>query len=241
MSGGQPTGLSLPGWRHDLLSRGLPGYRHARGAYAIGSLARRALLEPRAECFAVELRQIAPFVDPRHRLHEGAVHRQLVQPVHEGRGQAPELPDELGVAEHPVLERHALLPRLGGAGAQHEPREVDLPSVRRRVGAVVVAALALVAEVHDFLDVARGQLLDVAVHGVHVEPVEQHLERRAERQTPPAAAADVVDPPQLTVDAAELPELRRFQVAGRHDVRSSSPTDGGRRVGRALRDPCSAG
>jgi hypothetical protein len=44
---------------------------------------------------------------------------------------------------------------------------------------VVVAELALVAEVDDFLHVGGGQLLHVAVHGVRLEAVEHHLERRA--------------------------------------------------------------
>jgi len=52
---------------------------------------------------------------------------------------------------------------------------------------VVVAELALVAEVHDLLDVGRGKLLHVAVHGGGVQPVEHDLEGRAERQAAAAA------------------------------------------------------
>jgi hypothetical protein len=42
-------------------------------------------------------------------------------------------------------------------------------AMRRRVRTVVVAELALVAEVDDFLHVGGGQLLHVAVDGVRVE------------------------------------------------------------------------
>jgi hypothetical protein len=79
---------------------------------------------------------------------------------------------------------------------------------------VVVTELALVAEVDDLLDVRRGQLLDVSVHRVHVEPVEHHLERGTEGQAAAAARADVVDPAQLGIHAVELPELRRSDIQG---------------------------
>src|SRR5436853_13254 len=50
--------------------------------------------------------------------------------------------------------------------------------------------------------------------GEAAEPVEEDLERRAEGQTAPTAAADVVDPTQLLIDGVELPELRLPDVEG---------------------------
>ena len=147
-------------------------------------------------------------VDPDRRLHQAAVDLEARDPVRQGRRRAPELADQLGVAEKAILQRHALLPGRRGPRAQHEAREIDLPPVRRRVRAMVVAELALIAEVDDFLDVGGRQLLDVAVHGIRVEPVEHHLERRAQRQAAPAARADVVDAAQLRVHLVELPEIR---------------------------------
>ena len=92
-----------------------------------------------------------------------------------------ELADQIGVAERAILQTHPALPSLSGAGAQHQPRKVDLPPVRRRVRAVIEAELALITEIDDFLDVRRGQLVDVAVDSLHVHAIEQHLERRTQR------------------------------------------------------------
>jgi len=156
-------------------------------------------------------------VDARDRLHEGAVHRELVHPVGERRGARAELADEVGVAEHPVLEADAGLSRLSGPGPQHQPRKVDLPPVRGRVRAVIEAELALIAEVDHFLDVGRRQLVDVAVDRLDVDPIEQHLERRTQRQTPPAPAANVINPPQLLIDRSQIPELRTLDIERRHD------------------------
>src|SRR5262249_20228403 len=155
-------------------------------------------------------------VDARDRLHESAVYRELVHPVGERRGERPELADEVGVAEHPVLEAEAGLARVGGPGPQHQPRKVDLPAVRGRVRAVIEAELALIAEIDHFLDVGRRQLVDVAVDRLHVHAIEQHLERRTQRQAPPAPAANVIDPPQLLVDRTKIPELRPPDIERRH-------------------------
>src|SRR5262249_29175915 len=83
----------------------------------------------------------------------------------------------------------------------------DLPAGGRRVRAVVVAELALVAEGHDLLDVGGGELVDVAVDGGRVEAVEHHLEGRAQGQAAPAPRARVVDASQLLVELVELPEI----------------------------------
>src|SRR5207249_538228 len=70
-----------------------------------------------------------------------------------------------------------------------------------------------------------------AVDGVHVQPVEENLERRAERQAATAAAADVVDAPQLLVDRAAIPELRRLQIESAHgDERDPARAESGGRI-----------
>src|SRR3989441_9516394 len=48
--------------------------------------------------------------------------------------------------------------------------------------------------------------------------VEEDLEGGAERQAPPAAVADVGDPPELALDLRKVPELRRADVELAHDV-----------------------
>ena len=67
---------------------------------------------------------------------------------------------------HAVGERDALFARLHDLGAAHEFRKVEFPIVRRVIGAVVVAELALVAEVDDltcFTRVELRRLLFVAI------------------------------------------------------------------------------
>src|SRR5207302_6158594 len=98
----------------------------------------------------------------------------------------------------------------------------------------------------DFLHVRRRQLLDVPVDRLDVDPIEQYLERRTQRQTPPAPITDVVHPPQLPIDRRRVPELRlpkiERRIARHHwlrvpewtwSVSSSSPPQGERRGGRA--------
>jgi len=77
---------------------------------------------------------------------------------------------------------------------------------------VVEAELALIAEVHDPPGGARPQLLGVPVDFLDVESLEQLGEGRAEVITPPAAGADVEDPPEVRIDLARVPELRRANI-----------------------------
>ncbi len=191
--------------------------RATGGRLRLGGPRLRTSLEPRREGRARELRQVPLLVDAYDGLHEGSVHAQLVHPVRQGRGEASELADEVRVTEHPVLKADAALTRLGGPGSQHQPRKVDLPPVRRRVRAVVEAELALVAEIDHFLDVARRKLVDVAVDRLDVHAVEEHLERRAERQAPPAPATDVVNPPQLLINRGQIPKLRALDIQRSHE------------------------
>ena len=106
-------------------------------------------VEPAREGLAVERRQRAVLVDADHGLHERPGGAERPCPVGQRRRQAAEAPTARCCrGSGPAGSRPPAWPR-GLARAQHQPREVDLPAVRRRVGAVVVAELALVAEVHD--------------------------------------------------------------------------------------------
>ena len=88
--------------------------------------------------------------------------------------------------------------------------------MRRGVRALLVAQLALEAEVLDPLDLVRAQLRDVAVAGLGVEGVEQRGERRAEVEAEPAAVADVEDPLLLGTDLAEVVEARLSRIEEGH-------------------------
>src|SRR3989454_10159901 len=99
--------------------------------------------------------------------------------------------------------------------------------IRRPPRSTLFPYTTLFRSVHDFLDVARRQLLDVAVDGVHVQPVEEDLERRAERQAAAAAAADIVDAPELRVDGRPVPELRRIEIERCHQRRCGAVPAGG--------------
>ena len=83
---------------------------------------------------------------------------------------------------------------------------------------MVVAELALVAEIHHLFHVPGGKLLHIAVHRVDIEPVEQHLEGRTEGEAPTAAAADVVDAAKLAVDGIQLPEIGLPDIEGHPDL-----------------------
>jgi hypothetical protein len=100
---------------------------------------------------------------------------------------------------HPLPERHTLL-LAHRVDPAHEPREVELPFVRRHVGALHVAELALVALVDHLVALGVGQRRDVAVFGV--DEVEQGRERRAQVEAEPAAVAQVEDPVELDGERA---------------------------------------
>ena len=76
-------------------------------------------------------------------------------------------------------------------GPHHQPGEVELPLVRRHVGALHVAELALVALVDHLVLLGGGQRRRVPVVGV--DEVEQRRERRAQVEAQPAAVAQVED------------------------------------------------
>ena len=96
----------------------------------------------------------------------------------------------------------------GGAGSQHQPREVQVPlALPRGVRAVDVAELALEALVDDAVLLGAGQPAGVLVV-VAVDQLEQAGERGAEPDAQPAPVAQVEHAREL------LPEVGVVEVLG---------------------------
>jgi len=118
-------------------------------------------------------------------------------------------------------QRDAVAPRARQLMPAHERREVHVPLVGRRVGAVVVAELAVVTELVDLLEAPHAHARDLLRRGVH--QVEQPGEGRAEREAAPALVADLAHPAQLPLDGLRVevvgvlvPELRGRTLRRRH-------------------------
>src|SRR3989454_4744707 len=144
--------------------------------------------------------------------------RLRVGPVRERRQERAEFTDPVGPDEQPVPPAGFPLLRLKLLPPDHEPREIDLVLMRRGVGAMVVAELAVVALIGDLLKVVRRQLAQVAVAGVN--SLEERVKGRTEIKTPPTTIADLKDPQGLLDDGGTL-ELRRNKIKTLHgsDVR----------------------
>ena len=159
--------------------------------------------------------------DARDRGH-GLAHEAVgVDEVRDARHRPRRHPaEQLGLAQHPVLHRHAV--SLGALGllAQQEARDVERPLVRvfLRVGALHVAKLALPAQlggarerrVVKHLGAGRPALLDVAV-----DAREHVRERAAIADAHAAAVADLERPPHLALEIAGVPVSRLVRVDGR--------------------------
>ena len=70
--------------------------------------------------------------------------------------------------------------------------------MRWRIGTMVVAELAVITFVDDFLVVSRRQLGNVAL--ILVDPVQQRVERGTKIEAPPAAIADFVNALRVFVE-----------------------------------------
>lgn len=82
--------------------------------------------------------------------------------------------------------------------------------MRRSIGAVVEAELALVAEIGDASQVRGAKLFRFPIYGIPVETAEEIVERRAEIIAAPAPIADIEDPLELALDLRLIPE--RFGI-----------------------------
>jgi hypothetical protein len=189
-----------------------------------------------AEVGRIEFRQLALFLHAEHLLQHGARRAELVGGVdrvhhHGNRGQGA---DQFGRGQQLVAEFHLARLVLDRLGAQHGVREIQVPLVRRHVGALGhvadVAQVALVDHLPEFLLGHAGGL------GIarFVDQVEQGGEGIAQRDAAAAAMADVEDALQfllaggLVVEPGVLPVDRvtggGFEIAFAHGLR---PPGGG--------------
>ena len=123
---------------------------------------------------------------------------------------------------HPLLGPDPLL-LAHGVHAAHQPREVELPLVRRHVGTLHVAELALVALIDDFVALGVTQRADVTV--VLVDVPEHRREGRAQVEAQSAPVAEVEDAVEFLAERSGVEVGRILRV-----VR-------GGHVGRPLRRP----
>jgi hypothetical protein len=178
--------------------------REERDLVPLRHAAAPALAEPAVERLVMELRQHAVPLDPERLLEERPPRRGGVGPVREGGRGRRQRAQRVRAAQPPVLPAHAFRRRPRRLGPQHQPREVHVEAVRRRVGAVVEAQLALPAEVDDPPVVGARHLRDVPL--VRVDPVEHEIEARAQPMAATASVADLGDARKLLRDGGEVQE-----------------------------------
>src|SRR5262249_4842555 len=114
------------------------------------------------------------------------------------------------LAEHAILERHAVAPCPVCLLAAEHPRDIDLPLVPfvRRVGAFDVAELALPAEIADCSEILRSQALsaDGAPLDIAVDARKHVWERPAVVHAHPAVVTDLEEAPELPFEIRRIPE-----------------------------------
>src|SRR5215831_14000450 len=98
------------------------------------------------------------------------------------------------------------------AVSKNHSRDVDVPPVRRVVGAMRNAELAFVAEVGETGQILSGQSLRLAVHLGTVEGPKEDVEGGTEVVAAAAGVADVRDPSQLRVYRSKIVEIVRLRI-----------------------------
>ena len=148
-------------------------------------------------------------------LHQDAQQRLAVRPIGDAGREARHLAEHLGPRQHPRAQAEAARLPANGIGAQQQAREVELElvAVIRRVGALDVTELALVAGVDHAPGFCRRELPDVPL--VPLDGFEQLGERRAQVEAKPAAVADVEDPLQFLLERAGVPIDGHIRVVGK--------------------------
>jgi hypothetical protein len=181
------------------------------------------LAEPAREGLVMEARQRAVALDAERLLEQGAAGPRGVGPVGQRRGGRAERSQRVRAAQPSVLPAHAFSRRPRRLGPQHQAREIDVEAVRRGVGAVVEAQLALPAEVDDAPVVGGGDLRDVPLR--RVDPLEHEIEARAEAVAPAAPIADPGDARELLLDGRGVEEGGVGGIEGQpqSSLRLSSP------------------
>ena len=184
-------------------------------------LARRVLAVAHRECLCLgrrrsELarrirRQLAVLVHAEHRLHRRARRFQSIHAVNSlsDNRDRRELAERIGGGEQPIAELNPFA-KLDCLRAQHHVGEVDVPRMRRHVGALRhVAEIAEVALVDHLPVVLFRHAVDL--HGLGaVDEIEQRGKRGAQVHASAAAVADLEDAPELALGLRLVPELRRL-------------------------------
>ena len=106
------------------------------------------------ECVAGVFRQDAVFVYAQYAVHDGARGRRFVQRVHRLHydGNGCELTQRIGTGEQLVAECSLAFFEFNRFRAQHQMREIEVPFMRRHIGALgheaQVAQIALIYNLH---------------------------------------------------------------------------------------------
>jgi hypothetical protein len=193
------------------------GGEHGDLAGALGAVANRMVMAGSgvgAKVGRVELGQFAARIDAERLLQHDARRAELVGGIHHLRhhGNRGQGADQFGGGQQLVAEFHLAGLVLDRLGAQHGVREIQVPLVRRHVGALGhVADVAQVALVDDLPEFFLGHAGGLKVARL-VDQVEQQRERIAQRDAAATAVADVED-------ALQSPSRRR---PGRRSRGSSS-------------------
>ena len=162
-------------------------------------------------------------------------------PVHDRRKSAREPAVAVGLRKLPG--RAGVAPARAAVGspvAQHEMGKIDVPLVRRRVGAHGHEAhVAERAGIRDRLEAG-------GVHGIElarlrlIDQVEQPRERITEIEAASAAVADVEDPPGLPLERLGVVELGVSPVYGMAEGRALVGHRVGEIIGTSRRAGCLA-
>src|SRR6185437_3659481 len=181
-----------------------------RGGIDLGRIA----LGAHREALAVEFRQLGAPVDMRELLHRRP--RQTVlrvaRPVGERRHRAGELAVAVGLDELPLRPGQLALAEIGGAIAQHQMRKIDIPLMRRDIGAFGHEAHVAERAGFDHLAVIGGSdAVDLARLRI-VDEIEEPRKAVAEIEAAPAGVADVEDAMHLRVDLGAVVEIRILPV-----------------------------
>jgi hypothetical protein len=83
---------------------------------------------------------------------------------------------------------------------EHEPREVDLPAMRRRIRTVIEAKLALITEIGDAFQISGIQFFRFAVNLVAIQPLKEVVERGTQIVATPTPITDIEDALEFAFD-----------------------------------------
>jgi hypothetical protein len=158
-----------------------------------------------------------------HRLADEAIGVHEVRDARHRPGR--HLAENLRLAEHTILQRHAVALRSLGLLAHEQPRDVHHPLVPLilRVRALQVTELALPAEVGRAREIVGRELLGargVVLLDVAIDPREHVRERPAVTHAHAAVVADVEHPPHLALEIARVPVALLVRIERRRLLRN---------------------